>query len=160
MLSRARLVASLTQKQGQRSLAFLIPGDDSAMAKIVEDDNKKIFYFTARCVREREKEHEKRCPPSRFQEAIPTLPPSSFSVVGSWCPPCKKIAPVFEQLSKEHPSLSFVKIDVDQFGAVSQEYGIRSVPTFFFINGGEVISEFSGAAEAQLKQSIEELERA
>jgi len=63
-------------------------------------------------------------------------------------------------LSKEHPSLSFVKIDVDQFGAVSQEYGIRSVPTFFFINGGEVISEFSGAAEAQLKQSIEELERA
>jgi len=53
-----------------------------------------------------------------------------------------------------------VKIDVDQFGAVSQEYGIRSVPTFFFINGGEVISEFSGAAEAQLRTSIEELERA
>lgn len=64
-----------------------------------------------------------------------------YYFTASWCPPCKKIAPIFESLSKEHASIQFVKIDVDQFGGMAQEYAVRSVPTFFFMNGAEVVSE-------------------
>ena len=69
-----------------------------------------------------------------------------YYFTASWCPPCKKIAPVFAKLSDEHPSLKFVKIDVDEFGSMAQEYGIRSVPTFFFVKGDDVLSAFSGAS--------------
>ena len=53
----------------------------------------------------------------------------------TWCPPCKAIAPIFETLSKKHPDLSFVKIDVDSLTETAQKYKIRSVPTFIFMNG-------------------------
>jgi hypothetical protein len=59
------------------------------------------------------------------------------------CPPCKKIAPVFERLSKEHESLMFVKIDVDTNPIVSQEYKVQSIPTFYFLNGKRVVTEVS-----------------
>jgi len=59
----------------------------------------------------------------------------------SWCPPCKAIGPVFETLSKKHTTLSFVKIDVDNLPDTALDYGIRSVPTFVFINGQKAISQ-------------------
>jgi len=31
----------------------------------------------------------------------------------TWCPPCKMISPVYDQLSKTHSEVAFGKIDVD-----------------------------------------------
>lgn len=59
----------------------------------------------------------------------------------SWCPPCKAIAPVFESLSKKYPALNFVKIDVDNLPETAQDFGIRSVPTFVFVNGQKQVSQ-------------------
>lgn len=67
----------------------------------------------------------------------------------SWCPPCKAIKPVFEALAEKHKDvekMKFVKIDVDENEEVSQEYSIRSMPTFkVFVDGKEVPEDgFSG----------------
>ena len=112
-IRRTNGILALSRYQ-RRSMAVIIPGDATALDKIKNMDEKKIYYFTA-----------------------------------SWCPPCKKIAPIFEKLSDAHPSLKFVKIDVDEHGSMAQEFGIRSVPTFFFVNGEDVITEFSGASGIQ-----------
>lgn len=56
----------------------------------------------------------------------------------TWCPPCKKIAPIFTNLSKEFNNILFIKIDIDDFNDLAQEYGISSVPTFAFLRGSEV----------------------
>ena len=82
-----------------------------------------------------------------------------YYFTAAWCPPCRFIGPKFEAVAGKHPSLSFVKIDIDQFESAAVKYGIRSVPTFIFANGAKVLSQFSGADESQLLKSVDSLEK-
>jgi len=77
----------------------------------------------------------------------------------SWCPPCKMIKPIYEELAETHKDLEgvkFVKIDVDENEEVSQEYAIRSMPTFkVFVAGKEVKEDgFGGADVEELKAMV------
>ena len=64
-----------------------------------------------------------------------------FYFTATWCPPCKRIAPIFESLSAEYPDIFFVKIDVDDLPDAASFGNIRSVPTFHFRTGDTKISE-------------------
>lgn len=46
-----------------------------------------------------------------------------------WCGPCRAFAPVFEQVSEQHPDLVFAKVDTEANPALSGSAGIRSIPT-------------------------------
>lgn len=53
------------------------------------------------------------------------------------------IAPKFEALSKEYPSINFVKIDIDELPDAAGQFGIRSVPTFMFYEGANMKAHVS-----------------
>lgn len=68
-----------------------------------------------------------------------------------WCGPCKAIAPIIEDLSKEYEGKATVgKLNVDENPEVSFKYGIRSIPTILFIKNGEVVEKHVGAASRQV----------
>ena len=75
----------------------------------------------------------------------------------TWCPPCRKIGPVFEELSKNNEDILFVKVDIDQLPEAAERNAIRSVPTFIFKKGDRVVEQFSGADEAALVQNMVQL---
>lgn len=74
----------------------------------------------------------------------------------TWCPPCKKIGPVFESLANSHQSdkLVFIKVDVDEGQEISANCGIECMPTFQVYRGGKQIEQFSGADENKLKDLV------
>ncbi|GBB88386.1 hypothetical protein RclHR1_14960001 [Rhizophagus clarus] len=74
----------------------------------------------------------------------------------SWCGPCKFIAPKYEELSKEHTDVTFLKVDGDDSRELTEEYGITGYPTFFFIKDGEN-KKLVGANAAKLEEYIKEL---
>ena len=78
-------------------------------------------------------------------------------VTASWCGPCKRIAPVFAELSAEYSSRCvFIKVDGDANPALMRQLGCSSFPTFlFFINGTEIV-RFSGADERRLRDIVRE----
>ena len=65
----------------------------------------------------------------------------------TWCGPCKKIAPIIEELAEEYAGRVVVgTCDVDECDELTAKFGIRNVPTVLFIKNGEVVDRHVGAA--------------
>lgn len=71
-----------------------------------------------------------------------------------WCGPCKRIAPVFQELSESTSGAVFIKVDVDANSAVAKKYSIQSMPTFFAFKRGQKVADMSGADEAGLRKFV------
>jgi thioredoxin 1 len=76
----------------------------------------------------------------------------------TWCAPCKKIAPIVEELGCEYSAkIRIGKIDVEESPATTSFYGVMSIPTLIFFKDGKVLSQCTGAlSKADLKAKIEE----
>ena len=61
-----------------------------------------------------------------------------------WCGPCKMLSPVLEEVGKEYPDVSFVKVNVDENEELAAEFGIMSIPAVFMLKDGEVVNSFLG----------------
>jgi len=74
----------------------------------------------------------------------------------TWCGPCKRIAPAFEELSKKFSNVTFLKVDVDDSEDIASKYGIQSLPTFVFLKNGVEVHRIEGA---DLRAVIAQLEK-
>ena len=93
---------------------------------------------------------------------ISEIPPSGKVVIdffATWCGPCKRIAPVYVELSQKFPSITFLKCDVDESEDISQKYSIDSLPTFVFLNNGVEYGRIEGANLNGLIEAIERMEK-
>ena len=78
----------------------------------------------------------------------------------TWCPPCKAIKPLYEEMATKYKDVAFGKVDVDDNSDAALEFEISAVPTFVFFDGEEVIERFSGADSNQLLSLVEKLSKA
>lgn len=63
-----------------------------------------------------------------------------------WCGPCRMVAPILEEISKEHgDKIDIVKLNIDENPQVPQKYGIMQIPTMNVYKGGEVVKQIMGA---------------
>ncbi|MFC1576145.1 thioredoxin [Candidatus Omnitrophota bacterium] len=76
----------------------------------------------------------------------------------SWCPPCKMVEPVLNELSEEEKGkLKIAKINVDQNRRTADAYGVSGVPTFIIFNSGKMVCQRVGAqSKQQLKDMLKE----
>ena len=86
---------------------------------------------------------------------------SLLYVTASWCGPCQKIKPFLEELSdklkeKGEYSIEFYKIDIDKNEDFCNKCNIKSVPTFFIMNGKDLLSSLNGANKTKLSEIIVE----
>ena len=77
----------------------------------------------------------------------------------TWCPPCKILHPIIDQISDEYEGRVTVgKVDVDQNQGLAQKYSIRGIPTILFFRNGEVRDQVVGALpKEQLKPKVDAL---
>lgn len=72
-------------------------------------------------------------PPKR-NGASKAAGPAIIDFYADWCGPCKMVAPVLEQLSKEYEGkLDIYKVDTEVEMELAWVFNIRSIPTFLFI---------------------------
>ena len=75
-----------------------------------------------------------------------------------WCSPCKQIAPIIDELSREYPNVKFVKVDTNTNPNLAAEQGVLSLPTLQFFHGGRVEKSLTGGkTKNALKKAINEL---
>src|SRR5688572_23069623 len=69
-----------------------------------------------------------------------------------WCGPCKMIAPILDDVSKDYSGrLQIAKMNVDENREVPAKFGIRGIPTLMLFKGGQLAATKVGAlSKAQL----------
>jgi putative thioredoxin len=74
-----------------------------------------------------------------------------------WCEPCKVLMPMLEKIANEYQgAFLLAKVNADEQQAISQQFGVRSLPTVMVIQGGQPVDGFAGAQpEAQVRQMLE-----
>ena len=77
----------------------------------------------------------------------------------SWCGPCRAIAPIFEELSREYVGkVKFAKVNVDENPKTPSSYGVRGIPTMIIFKGGKVVDQVVGSVpRTQLENVIKKV---
>lgn len=76
---------------------------------------------------------------------------------GSWCGPCKTLAPKFESLASTYNNrVLFMKIDIDECQIIAEKFNITSLPTTLIIKNSNVIKNIIGADYIGIKAGIDQ----
>lgn len=62
----------------------------------------------------------------------------------TWCGPCKRMAPNFEEFANSNDTVNAYKVDVDSIRDIIEDVNIQSVPTIVLYSGGKEIKRKSG----------------
>lgn len=83
---------------------------------------------------------------ANFQEVMKSDKVVMIDFWAEWCGPCRMVGPVVEELAKEYDGKAVVgKLNVDNEGDISAQFGIRNIPTILFVKNGEVVDKVVGA---------------
>jgi thioredoxin 1 len=74
-----------------------------------------------------------------------------------WCPPCRAVAPILEDLAVEFAGcLTIVSVNTDEAPELAQRFGIIGLPTMIVFQQGAEVQRVRGAAPKRvLKEAFE-----
>jgi thioredoxin 1 len=63
----------------------------------------------------------------------------------TWCGPCRMMAPVLNDVSKELTGNKHVgKVDIEKYQHLAKKYKVKSIPTMILLKNGQEINRFVG----------------
>lgn len=73
-----------------------------------------------------------------------------------WCGPCKTLGPILEKLAGEYNgAFILAKVDTEREQQIATAFQIRSIPTVFLVQGGQLVDAFQGALpEGQVREFL------
>ncbi len=76
-----------------------------------------------------------------------------------WCGPCKRIAPLLDELSTEYSGkVKIVKINVDNNKEAAMKYNVRGIPNLILFKNGSLQEQMVGViAKQDLVSAIQKL---
>jgi len=79
-------------------------------------------------------------------DVLTSTTPVLVDFTADWCPPCKMVEPVLQQIATEQAGrLKVVSLDVDSNPVTTLTYGVLSMPTLALFIGGEIVAQMIGA---------------
>ena len=82
-------------------------------------------------------------------EVIENSKPVLLDFWAEWCPPCRMIAPVLENIGQEQEEFVIGKINVDEERGLAQEFHVANIPTLIVMKDGVEVNRSVGAVSKQ-----------
>ena len=68
-----------------------------------------------------------------------------------WCPPCRMVSPILEEISQEKEGeIKVAKLNVDENQSLAFQYGVESIPTLLVFVNGKLRARAIGARTKEL----------
>ena len=81
-----------------------------------------------------------------FDALCNTGKPIILDFWATWCGPCRRMAPIIDELADEYEGRAIVgKCDIEDDEDLPMRFGVRSIPTILFIKDGQVVDKQIGA---------------
>ncbi|XP_052196200.1 thioredoxin H-type [Diospyros lotus] len=90
----------------------------------------------------------------QLQKGMETKKLMVVDFTASWCGPCRLIAPFLAELAKKIPSVTFLKVDVDELESVARDWAVEAMPTFMFLKEGKIVDKIVGSKKEELQATI------
>ncbi len=82
---------------------------------------------------------------NNFEELAASSKPVLIDFYANWCGPCRMVAPIVEEIAREHPEYVIGKVNVDEENELASRFGVFSIPTLVVLKNGKVSRQLSGA---------------
>lgn len=80
-----------------------------------------------------------------FQQFVKQYPNVVVDAWAPWCGPCKRIAPILEELAGEYQGkVAIGKLNTDENQRTAMSYGIMSIPTLLVFKDGQRVDQIVG----------------
>ena len=67
----------------------------------------------------------------------------------NWCGPCKTMAPILEEISKENDNFNVAKVNIDEQRDLALDYEIEFIPTMILFKNGKEVDRLQGVVNKQ-----------
>ena len=92
-------------------------------------------------------------------EVINSKVPVVVDFFADWCPPCKALSPIVEELARDYAGrIKIGKIDVDQNQLIAERFGVTAIPTLIMFKTGKNIDKIMGLEpKGELRKRLDKL---
>lgn len=89
-----------------------------------------------------------------FEKVVQNYPLVVVDCWALWCPPCRMIAPIVEELARDYVGkIVFGKLNVDENQMVAVKYQIMSIPTMLVFKNGKLVDRIIGAMPRRMLEA-------
>jgi thioredoxin 1 len=81
--------------------------------------------------------------------------PTLVDFSATWCPPCRAMEPVLEQLAARYAGeVAVGKLDIDANPRTAVEYGVQSIPTLILFDRGQMLQRLVGVQHREILEGL------
>mgnify|MGYP001061689266 FL=1 len=79
-----------------------------------------------------------------LHELLESDTPVLLDFWAKWCPPCRMVSPIVDEIASEVTHAKVGKVDIDEQPELAEAFNVMSIPTLAVIKSGKVVRKSVG----------------